>query len=135
MEAKNIHSKKANNYVGWHRNTDLGCDVKTILRSDVRMKVGKEYLGVLRLDSEADIDEYRFRDPHMTFIESTAMMTSARRNVHLYEGRHITCTKRLNGTPRLNFKNLKQDAFHNVDNFAFEVANEIREALKGFVEE
>ena len=36
---------------GWHSNTDLGCEVKTILRSDVRMKTGKEYQGVLRLDS------------------------------------------------------------------------------------
>ena len=41
----------------------------------------------------------------------------------------------MNGTARLNFKNLKQDAYHNVDNYAFEVANEIREALKGFVGE
>ena len=37
---------------GWHTNTDLGCDVKTILRSDRKMKVGKEYQGVLRRDSE-----------------------------------------------------------------------------------
>ena len=35
------------NLNGWHTNTDLGCDVKTILRSDLRMKVGKEYQGVL----------------------------------------------------------------------------------------
>lgn len=33
----------------WHTNTDLGCDVKTILRSDVRMKPGQDYQGVLRL--------------------------------------------------------------------------------------
>ena len=24
----------------WNTNTDLGCDVKTLLRSDVRMKTG-----------------------------------------------------------------------------------------------
>ena len=26
------------NLTGWHSNTDLGCDLKTILRSDRRMK-------------------------------------------------------------------------------------------------
>ena len=44
MEAKNI--KKTANLNGWHTNTDLGCDVKTLLRSDVRMKTGKGYQGV-----------------------------------------------------------------------------------------
>ena len=120
---------------GWHSNTDLGCEVKTILRSDVRMKTGKEYRGILRRDSDAEIEEFRCHDPHYTFVESTALSTTERRNVRLYDGRHISCTKRLNGTARLNFKNLKQDAYHNVDNYAFEVANEIREALKGFVGE
>ena len=120
---------------GWHPNTHLGVDVKTLLRSDVRMVVGKEYQGIFRLDAEADIDDFRCRDAHMTFIESTALSTTERRNVRLYDGRHISCTKRLNGTARLNFKNLKQDAYRNVDNYAFEVANEIREALKGFVGE
>ena len=33
---------------GWHRNTDLGCDLKTILSSDTSMQTGKEYQGVLR---------------------------------------------------------------------------------------
>ena len=120
---------------GWNRSTELCVDLKTILRSDVRMKTGKEYRGILRRDSDAEIEEFRCHDPHYTFVESTALSTTERRNVRLYEGRHITCTKRLNGTARLNFKNLKQDAYHNVDNYAFEVANEIREALKGFVGE
>ena len=46
------------NLTGWHRNTDLGCDLKTILCSDRRMKQGKDYQGVLRLDDEGTIDEY-----------------------------------------------------------------------------
>lgn len=120
---------------GWHANTDLGCDLKTLLRHDKRVKTGKEYPGVLRRDSDAVVDEFLSLDAHYTFIESTALSTAERRNVRLYEGRHITCTKRLNGTARLNFKELKQDAYENVDNYAFEVANEIREALKGFVGE
>ena len=120
---------------GWHANTDLGCDLKTILRCDHMMTTGKEIPGVLRRDSDAVVDEFLSLDAHYTFIESTALSTAERRNVRLYEGRHITCTKRLNGTARLNYKELKQDAYENVDNYAFEVANEIREALKGFVGE
>ena len=58
------------NLTGWHRNTDLGCDLKTILRSDRRMKVKKDYQGVLRLDDEGTIDEYLSRDPHYTFVET-----------------------------------------------------------------
>ena len=49
MEAKNKKQKSAN-LDGWHINTDMGCDVKTILRSDRRMMVGKAYPGVFRLD-------------------------------------------------------------------------------------
>ena len=117
----------------WHANTDLGCDVKTLLRSDKRAKAGKSYPGVLRLDSDAEIDEFLCRDAHYSFIECTFPPTPERRNVHLYEGDHITCTKRLNGSLRLNFKNLKVDAAFNVEGYALEVANEIREALNGLV--
>ena len=46
MGTKNIYSKNAN-HEGWHRNTDLAVDLKTILRSDRTMKTDKEYLGVL----------------------------------------------------------------------------------------
>jgi hypothetical protein len=120
---------------GWNVSTELGCDVKTILRSDKRMLVNKEYLGILKLDSDTEIEDFRYRDAHMKFVEATISSSAGRRNVRLYEGQHITCTKRLNGTAHLNFKNLKQDVYSDIDNFAREVANEIREALKGFVEE
>ena len=36
MEDKNINETA--DLSGWHKNTDLGCDVKTILRSDRKMK-------------------------------------------------------------------------------------------------
>ena len=55
---------------GWNPNTELGCEVKTILRSDRKMKVGKEYQGVLRRDTDADVDEFLCRDAHYTFIET-----------------------------------------------------------------
>ena len=70
---------------GWHPNTELGVDVKTLLRSDVRLKTGKEYPGVLRRDSDAVVDDFLCRDAHYTFIESTALSTAERRNVRLYE--------------------------------------------------
>ena len=40
------------------KNTDFGCDVKTILRNDRTMRTGKDYVGVLRRDREAEIDEF-----------------------------------------------------------------------------
>jgi len=120
---------------GWHANTELGCDVKTILRSDRRMQTGKEYPGVLRLDAEADIDEFRCRDAHMTFIE-TVLMTAGKRNPHVFDGEYITLTRRDDGSLRPNFKPMpKLGANLSVDNYAFEVYRELRGALKGLVEE
>ncbi len=132
MEA-NINSKS--NPGGWHTNTDLGCDVKTLLRSDVRMKTGKEYQGVFRLDSEATIDEFLCRDPHYTFIE-TVPMTAGKRNLHVFDGEYITVTRRDDGSLRPNFKPMpKLGANLSVDNYTFEVYRELRGALKGLVEE
>ena len=120
---------------GWHANTELGCDVKTLLRSDKRMLVNKAYPGILRLDSEADIDEFRCRDAHMTFIE-TVPMTAGKRNPHVFDGEYITFTRRDDGSLRPNFKPMpKLGANLSVDNYAFEVYRELRGALKGLVEE
>ena len=120
---------------GWHANTELGCDVKTILRSDRRLQTDKGYLGVLRLDAEADIDEFRCRDAHMTFIE-TVPMTAGKRNPHVFDGEYITLTRRDDGSLRPNFKPMpKLGANLSVDNYAFEVYRELRGALKGLVEE
>lgn len=119
----------------WHANTELGCDVKTLLRSDKRMLVNKAYPGVLRLDAEADIDEFRCRDAHMTFIE-TVPMTAGKRNPHVFAGQFITVTRRDDGSLRPNFKPMpKLGANLGVDNYAFEVYRELRGALKGLVEE
>ena len=119
----------------WHANTELGCDVKTFLRSDRRLQTDKGYLGVLRLDSEAEIDEFRCLDAHMTFIE-TLPMTAGKRNPHVYVGEYITVTRRDDGLLRPNFTPMpKLGANLSVDNYAFEVYRELREALKGLVEE
>ena len=119
---------------GWHPNTHLGVDVKTLLRSDVRMKVGKEYLGILKLDSDAIIEDFLCRDPHYTFTE-TVPQTVAKRNPHLYSGKYITVTRRDDGSLRLNFKELKKGAGFKVERFALGVYNELCIALGGLVEE
>ena len=120
---------------GWHANTELGCDVKTFLRSDRRLQTDKGYLGVLRLDAEADIDEFRCRDAHMTFIE-TVPMTAGKRNPHVFAGQFITVTRRDDGSLRPNFKPMPKLGDNlGVDNYAFEVYRELRGALKGLVEE
>ena len=120
---------------GWHSDTNLGCDVKTILRSDRSMKTDKEYLGIFKLDAEAVTDEFLCRDAHYTFVEAALPPSPQRRNVRLFEGRHITCTVRTDGKLRLNFKGLKPESLRNVDSFALEVANEIQSALRGLVGE
>lgn len=132
MEAKNIFSKT--NLNGWHTNTDLGCDVKTILRSDRKMKVAKSYQGVMRLDSNAIIDDFLCRDPHYTFTE-TVPLTAGKRNPHVFDGEYITVTRRDDGSLRLNFKELKMGAGFKLDRFALGVYNEICMALGGLIEE
>jgi hypothetical protein len=130
---KVFNANETANLNGWHTNTDLGCDVKTILRSDVHMKVDKDYQGVLRLDSEGIVDEFLCRDPHYTFVE-TVHQTAAKRNQHVYNGQFITVTKRDNGSVRLNFKELETGAGFKVERFALGVFNEICVALEGLVE-
>jgi hypothetical protein len=127
-------TEKYNKEQGWHTNTDLGCDVKTLLRSDVRMKVGKDYLGVLRLDSDAVGEEFLCRDSHYTFIE-TLLQSAGKRNLHVFDGMYITVTRRDDGSLRLNFKNLNTGEGFKVERYALGVYNEICMALGGLIEE
>ena len=76
---------KKNNENVWNTNTDLGCDIKTILHSDRKMKAGKGYQGVLKLDQEGTIDEFLSRDPHYTFIET--LPWSMKRNPRVFNGK------------------------------------------------
>jgi hypothetical protein len=117
---------------GWHPNTHLCVNVKTLLRSDTKMKAGKGYQGVLRRDEVCE--EFRHEE-HFTFHEERLAAAVCKRNPHLFDGQYITVTRRSDGSLRLNFKNLKQDAYENVDNYAFEVYRELRQALKGLIEE
>ena len=119
---------------GWHPNTHVGCDVKTLLRSDECMRIGKAYQGVLRLDSEGIVDEFLCRDPHFTFVE-TVPQTAAKRNPHVFDGKYITVTRRDDGSLRLNFKELPKGANFNLERFALGVYNELCLALGGLIEE
>lgn len=118
---------------GWNRNTELSVDLKTILRSDRKMKVGKEYQGVLRCDSEASIEDFRCRDAHYTFTE-TLPHSAGKRNPHVFDGFFITVTRRDNGRLRLNFKELKVDKDFSVYRYALGVFNELMWALEDLVE-
>ena len=139
MEAKNKNSKKVrlvgsiveDVLQGWNRSTELCCDVKTILHSDRTLKTGKDYQGVLRRDHGADIDEFRCRDAHYTFIEM--LPWTAKRNPRVYKGKYITITRRPDGTLKPNFRPLPANM--SVERYAFGVYIELHKALEGLIEE
>ena len=117
---------------GWNSNTALCVDVKTLLRSDLIMKDGKEYKGVMRRD--VDVDEFRC-DEHFTFVETLPQM-QGKRNPHVFCGKYITVTRRDDGTLRPNFKPLPNDGrTFNLERYALGVYNELLWALGGLVEE
>ena len=114
---------------GWNRSTELCCDVKTILHSDRTLKTGKDYQGVLRRDHGADIDEFRCRDAHYTFIEM--LPWTAKRNPRVYKGKYITITRRPDGTLKPNFRPLPANM--SVERYAFGVYLELHQALEGLI--
>lgn len=120
-------------YMGWNVNTDLGVDMKSLLHSDRSMRIGKEYRGVLRLDHEADIDEFRCQDAHFTFVE-TLPQSAGKRNPHVFRGKFITVTRRDDGMLRLNFRPLKDDKDFSVYRYALGVFNELMWALEDLIE-
>ena len=130
MSIKNSNA----NLEGWNRNTHLCVNLKTNLRNERRMKVGRDYLGVLRRDAESVTEEFLSRDEHFTFME--ILPRTAKRNPRVFNGRFLSITHRDDGSLRLNFKPLRTDgADFTIDGYALGVCNEIREALEGLVEE
>ena len=122
-------TEKYNKEQGWNKNTELCVNLKTLLRSDKRMKVGKDYQGVLRRDVECEEFNY---DDHFTFVE-TLPPTADKRNPHVYEGDYITITRRDDGSYRPNFKPMKVDKDFTVAKYATGVANELLWALEGLI--
>ena len=106
-------------------------NLKTLLRSDSKMKAGKNYQGILRRDEE--IEEFRY-DEHFTFTE-TVPQKDGRRNPHVFDGKFITVTRRDDGSLRLNFKELKTGEDFDLERYALGVYNEICLALAGLIEE
>lgn len=119
------------NLEGWHRNTELGVDLKTIMHSARRMKTGKEYPGVLRRDEDAEMDDFSCRDAHFTFVETLPWMM--KRNPRVYNGKYISITRRPDGSLRPNFKPLKVTKGFSVERYTFNVYLELHKALKGLV--
>lgn len=115
------------------KNTDYGCDIKTILRTDRAMRTGKEYQGVLRRDSDSEVDEFLCRDAHYTFVE-TLPQSAGKRNPHVFVGQYITVTRRDDGSLRPNFKPMKVDKDFSVYRYALGVFNELMWALEDLIE-
>ena len=69
-------------------NTELCIDLKTILTSDRRAKMRKDYPGVLTRDGRE----------HFTFIEDAQERKLARRNPLIYKGYCINVTRRPRGS-------------------------------------
>ena len=120
-----------NNKHGLNPNTHFSVDLKTLLRKDRLAKVGKNYLGVLRRDVESD--EFRY-DEHFTFVE-TIPSTTIKRNPKVYEGKHITITRKDDGTYRPNFKPMREEDVLNLARYTHEVYVELCEGLSGLIEE
>ena len=119
------------NLEGWHRNTDLSVNLKTILHSDRKMKPCKDYQGVLRLDAEVTVEEFLSRDAHYTFVET--LPWTSKRNPRLFNGKYISITRRPDGSLRPNFKPLKVTKGFSVERYTFNVYLELHKALKGLV--
>ena len=122
-------ANKKSNLSGWHHNTHLGVNVKTVLNSDRIMRVGKDYQGVMRRDVECE--EFHF-DEHYTFVETEPW--SMKRNPRVYNGRYISVTRQDNGNLRPNFKPLKMGDDFSLERYALGVYNELCIALGGLIE-
>ena len=138
MEAKNKKSNKprlvgdivTEMLQGWHRNTELSVDLKTILRNDERLQAGKDYQGILRRDVECE--DYYY-DEHYTFVE-TVPPAPRKRNPHVFKGRYITITRQADGSLRPNFRPMKVDEHFSIERFAVGVVNELMLALECLIE-
>ena len=105
-------------------NTELCVDIKTILRTDRRTKMGKVYVGFLTNDRE---DHYVFQEKMRYAGEKC--------NPHNFRGKYITVTRATDGTLRPNFRPMPAGRGFNLERYAQGVYNELCIALGGLVEE
>ena len=112
---------------------DQPLELRWVFGADVG-SLAQQVLRVADATDEGVVEEYLSRDPHFTFIET--LPWSTKRNPRVFRGRYISVTRRDDGSLRLNFKPMpKLGADLSVDNYAFEVYRELRQALIGLVEE
>ena len=104
-------------------NTDLCVDIKTRLTNDRMAKVGKNYAGVLRRDSQY----------HFTFTE-TNRPSKGKKTPQVFNGKLITVTCSSDGHLRLNLKATYLNEDFAVEDFAKGIAQEINQALDGLIE-
>lgn len=86
----------------YNKNIMLCIDLRTLLREDALLKVGKAYFGSLVLDDEFGA----------SFVER-GCMAPEKRNVRLFNGHFITLTYRFrDGHVRFNFKEVNAGDFN-----------------------
>lgn len=110
------------------KNTILCVDIKTHLKDDVLLEVGKNYRGVLRHDP---IEEYG--EDHLTFTE-TCNSSNKKCYPHVFEGRYINVSMHNDGTLQPNFRQFRIDKDFTVKRYAAGVAKELRIALEGLID-
>ena len=103
----------------------LCIDLRTLLREDSLLKVGKAYFGSLVLDDEFGA----------SFVER-GCMAPEKRNFRLFNGQFITLTYRFrDGHVRFNFKEANAGEDFDVERFAIGVMCEIWQAWDYLVKE
>ena len=124
--------EEKNKEQGWNNDTHLSVNLKTKLRSDRYAKTGKSYQGVLRRDVECEDFLY---DEQFTFTEIVPP-TAGKRNPHVFEAKFVSITRWDDGSYHPHLKQMPElGAKLSVDNYAFEVYRELRQGLKGLIEE
>ena len=105
-------------------NTELCIDLKTILTSDRRAKMKKDYRGVLTRDGRE----------HFTFIEDAQERKLARRNPLVYAGACINVHRRDDGSLYPTFRHPQLSTFYTFKDFCREASEELL-LIAGLVEE
>jgi len=108
----------------WNHNTELCVDLKTILTSDRRAKMRKDYTGMLTRDG---------RD-HFTFIENAPERKTCKRNPLVYRGYAINVHRKDDGTLCPNFRLPHYTRYYTFKDFCREAAEELL-LIAGLIEE
>ena len=96
-------------------NTELCIDLKTILTSDRRAKMRKDYRGVLTRDGRE----------HYTFIEDAQERKLARRYPLVYKGYCINVTRKPDGSLQPHFRLPQYSKYYTFKDFCREAAEEL----------